>query len=71
MIKEIEKKIKIEKLTRTIRKQDDETSSGSDSEVSEDNLDAGDLAKLMPKRSTKRKIGGRRRKNNSHGILNS
>lgn len=66
MLRDIEKKIKIEKFTRTIRSKDEETSSGSDSEGSEDNLDAEDLAKILPKRTTKRKANARRRKHHSH-----
>lgn len=66
MLKEIEKKIKVEKIARSVSRKDEETSSGSDSEGSEDGLDAEELQKLIPRRVPKRRIGGKKRKNNSN-----
>ena len=40
----------------------EESSSGSDSGGSDDNLDADELMKLMPKKVTKRKIAAKKRK---------
>ena len=60
VMKELSQKIKEE--AETIKEEEDESSSGSDSAQSEDNLDAEDLIKLMPKKVTKTKIGNKKRK---------
>lgn len=68
---ELQQKIADEKKRTIIREEDDESSSGtdSDSEPSDDNLDANELIKILPEKVTKKKIGGFKRKRNH--ILNS
>lgn len=60
ILNELKEKI-IEEKHRTINDQgnDDDSSgsSGSDSEQSEDNLEAEELMKILPQRVTKKKIG--------------
>lgn len=46
----------------TIQEEDNESSSCSDSECSEDNLEAEELIKLMPKRASKKKVGLNKKK---------
>ena len=50
LIQEFDSKIKEEKAS-TIQEETNESSSGSDSEGSEDNLEAEELAKLLPKKA--------------------
>jgi hypothetical protein len=45
-----------------IKEEFNESSSGSDSGQSEDNLDAEELIKIMPKRMAKKKMGQMRKK---------
>ena len=45
-----------------IEEENNESSSGSDSGQSEDNLDADELIKIMPKRMAKKKMGHIRKK---------
>ena len=60
---ELKQKIAEEKRS-TIHEVDDESSSGSDSGQSEDNLDQDELIKIMPQRAIKKKIGHLKRKRN-------
>jgi hypothetical protein len=51
-----------EKNKPTIQEEDNESSSCSDSACSEDNLEAEELIKLMPKRASKKKAGLNKKK---------
>ena len=67
---EIGKKIKEEKNKAAIQEVENESSSGSDSGCSEDNLDAEELLKLMPKRAVKKRAGQGKKKKAASRKLN-